>query len=76
MPFHSAGHPVTSGPFTTFSFTQASLSDVVYVEKLNSALYLDKTADVAQYATVYEELQQVSPLLEGSRDLLRSLLTA
>lgn len=76
MPFHSAGHPVASGPFTMFSFTQASLSDVVYVEQLNSALYLDRTADVAQYTTVYEELQQVSPLPEGSRDLLRSLLTA
>ncbi|MFI6015327.1 helix-turn-helix domain-containing protein [Streptomyces sp. NPDC051243] len=76
MPFHSPGHPVASGPFTLLSFSEEGLPDIVYVEQLTSALYLDKPADVAEYAQVHGELQRDSPAPQGSRDLLRSLLMA
>ncbi|WP_435218311.1 helix-turn-helix domain-containing protein [Streptomyces sp. bgisy034] len=76
MPFHSTGHPVGAGPFTMFSFSQGDPSDVVYVEQLTNALYLDKPADVSQYTEIHEELQRDSPASEGSRDLLRSLVIA
>ncbi|WP_329600172.1 helix-turn-helix domain-containing protein [Streptomyces pseudovenezuelae] len=76
MPFHSMGHPVGAGSFTLFSFSQVDLSDVVYVEQLTSALYMDKPEDVARYTEIHEELQRASPAPEGSRHLLRGLAVA
>ncbi|MFI6354143.1 helix-turn-helix domain-containing protein [Streptomyces sp. NPDC050743] len=74
MPFSFGGHSGESGAFTILSFPDADLSDVVYVEQLTSALYLDKREDVAQYEQALKELQQDSPGPDESRDLLRGLL--
>ncbi|PKW08551.1 Helix-turn-helix domain-containing protein [Streptomyces sp. 1222.5] len=73
MPFGFGGHSGESGAFTILSFPDADLSDVVYVEQLTSALYLDKREDVAQYEQALKELQQDSPGPDESRDLLRGL---
>lgn len=74
MPFGFGGHSGESGAFTILSFPDTDLSDVVYMEQLTSALYLDKREDVAQYEQALKELQQDSPGPEESRDLLRGLL--
>ncbi|MEV5883690.1 helix-turn-helix transcriptional regulator [Streptomyces sp. NPDC052020] len=74
MPFSFGGHSGESGAFTILSFPESDLSDVVYLEQLTSALYLDKREDVAQYETALKELQQDSPSPDESRDLLRGLL--
>ncbi|MEU6556947.1 helix-turn-helix transcriptional regulator [Streptomyces sp. NPDC046915] len=74
MPFSFGGHSGESGAFTILSFPESDLSDVVYLEQLTSALYLDKREDVAQYEQVLKELQQDSPGPGESRDLLRGLL--
>ncbi|OLZ64735.1 transcriptional regulator [Streptomyces sp. IMTB 2501] len=74
MPFGFGGHSGESGAFTVLSFPDADLSDVVYLEQLTSALYLDKREDVAQYEQALKELQQDSPGPDESRDLLRGLL--
>ncbi|MEU2929313.1 helix-turn-helix transcriptional regulator [Streptomyces sp. NPDC007251] len=74
MPFSFGGHSGESGAFTILSFPDADLSDVVYMEQLTSALYLDKREDVAQYEQALKELQQDSPGPAESRDLLRGLL--
>ncbi|UJA09587.1 XRE family transcriptional regulator [Streptomyces collinus] len=74
MPFSFGGHSGESGAFTLLSFPESDLSDVVYVEQLTSALYLDKREDVAQYEQALKELQQDSPGPDESRDLLRGLL--
>ncbi len=73
MPFGFGGHSGESGAFTLLSFPDADLSDVVYLEQLTSALYLDKREDVAQYEQALKELQQDSPGPDESRDLLRGL---
>lgn len=73
MPFGFGGHSGESGAFTILSFPDADLSDVVYLEQLTSALYLDKREDVAQYEQALKELQQDSPGPGESRDLLRGL---
>ena len=72
--FSLGGHSGESGAFTILSFPESDLSDVVYLEQLTSALYLDKHEDVAQYETALKELQQDSPGPDESRDLLRGLL--
>ncbi|MFF3910942.1 helix-turn-helix domain-containing protein [Streptomyces sp. NPDC001848] len=74
MPFSFGGHSGESGSFTILSFSESDLSDVVYLEQLTSALYLDKREDVAQYEAAMKELQQDSPGPDESRDLLRGLL--
>jgi transcriptional regulator with XRE-family HTH domain len=74
MPFGFGGHSGESGAFTLLSFPESDLSDVVYLEQLSSALYLDKAEDVAQYESALKELQQDSPGPDESRDLLRGLL--
>jgi transcriptional regulator with XRE-family HTH domain len=74
MPFGFGGHAGESGAFTILSFPESDLSDVVYLEQLTSALYLDKPEDVAQYEKALKELQHDSPGPEESRDLLRGLL--
>ncbi|MPY52117.1 helix-turn-helix domain-containing protein [Streptomyces acidicola] len=74
MPFSFGGHSGESGAFTVLSFPESDLSDVVYLEQLTSALYLDKGEDVTQYETALRQLQYDSPSPEESRDLLRGLL--
>jgi transcriptional regulator with XRE-family HTH domain len=74
MPFGFGGHSGESGAFTILSFPESDLSDVVYLEQLTSALYLDKHEDVAQYERALKELQQDSPGPDESRDVLRGLL--
>ncbi|MGV9275817.1 helix-turn-helix domain-containing protein [Streptomyces griseosporeus] len=74
MPFSFGGHSGESGAFTILSFPESDLSDVVFLEQLTSALYLDKREDVLQYEQALKELQQDSPGPDESRDLLRGLL--
>ncbi|QFQ99519.1 helix-turn-helix domain-containing protein [Streptomyces phaeolivaceus] len=74
MPFSFGGHSGESGAFTVLSFAESDLTDVVYLEQLTSALYLDKREDIAQYERAIRQLQDDSPSPSESRDLLRGLL--
>ncbi|MFD3622404.1 DUF5753 domain-containing protein [Streptomyces sp. NPDC058676] len=74
VPLSYGGHSGESGAFSILSFPEPDLSDVVYVEQLTSALYLDKPWDVAQYAMAMSSLQHDSLGPDESRDLLRGLL--
>ncbi|MBT2397338.1 helix-turn-helix transcriptional regulator [Streptomyces sp. ISL-100] len=74
MPFSFGGHAGESGAFTMLQFPESDLSDLVYLEQLTSALYLDKREEVAQYQRVMERLQKDSPSAAESRDVLRGLL--
>lgn len=74
MPFSFGGHAGESGAFTMLRFPESDLSDIVYLEQLTSALYLDKREEVAQYERVLERLTEDSPDPAETRDLLRGLL--
>jgi hypothetical protein len=54
--FRAGGHAAAGGPFAILRFPDRHLPDVVYVEQLTSALYLDKRSDVDHYAIAMEEL--------------------
>ncbi len=56
IPFQAGGHAAAGGSFTLLSFAEYDLHDVVYVEQLNSALYLDKPDVVNRYLLVMERL--------------------
>jgi uncharacterized protein DUF5753/helix-turn-helix protein len=56
IPFHAGGHAAAGGSFTILRFPEDELPDVVYVEQLTSALYLDKREDIDHYALAMERL--------------------
>ncbi|MBZ4015174.1 helix-turn-helix domain-containing protein [Streptomyces purpurogeneiscleroticus] len=74
VPFNFGGHAGESGAFTMLRFPESDLSDIVYLEQLTSALYLDKAEEVGQYERVMSSLQEESLDPSGTRDLLRGLL--
>jgi Domain of unknown function (DUF5753)/Helix-turn-helix domain len=56
IPFRAGGHAGAGGAFTILRFPDQDLPDVVYIEQLTSALYLDKRDDVDHYAAAMERL--------------------
>jgi Domain of unknown function (DUF5753) len=56
MPFYSGAHAAVGGPFTMLRFSEPDLPDLVYLEQLTSALYLDKSEDVQHYLVVMDRL--------------------
>ncbi len=56
VPFGGGGHAAAGGSFTILRFAEPELPDVVYIEQLTSALYLDGREDVDHYREVMNEL--------------------
>jgi hypothetical protein len=56
VPFELGGHAAAGGPFSILRFAERDLPDVVYLEQLTSALYLDKRDEVDHYLAVMERL--------------------
>jgi Domain of unknown function (DUF5753)/Helix-turn-helix domain len=56
VPFGRGGHAAAGGSFTVLRFSEADLPDVVYIEHLTSALYLDRRDDVDHYMEVMNRL--------------------
>jgi len=56
VPFGRGGHAAAGGSFTILRFAEHELPDVVYIEQLTSALYLDKREDVDNYMEVMNDL--------------------
>ncbi|MFE1955916.1 MULTISPECIES: helix-turn-helix domain-containing protein [Streptomyces] len=75
MPFDRGWHAGESGSFTLLTFPESDLSDVVFLEQLTSALYLDKREDVTQYEKAMALLAEQCPDPAESIGLLRRLLT-
>jgi len=62
MPFRFGGHVAESGAYTILRFPEPDLPDVVYLEHLTGAIYLDKRSDVDRYLDNMERLcAQASP---------------
>jgi transcriptional regulator with XRE-family HTH domain len=56
VPFSRGGHAAAGGSFTILRFAAAELPDIVYIEQLTSALYLDDREDVEHYMEVVNAL--------------------
>ncbi len=74
VPFHAGPHAAAGGPFTILRFPEPDLPDVVYLEQLNSALYLDQPDDVIDYVTVMDQLCVQAETGAASKDMLCALL--
>ncbi|GAA0728659.1 helix-turn-helix domain-containing protein [Dactylosporangium roseum] len=70
IPFQAGGHAAAGGAFSILRFPDEDLPDVVYIEQLTSALYLDKRDDVDLYAEAMERLcVEAHPPTETSKIL-------
>jgi hypothetical protein len=56
IPFNAGGHAAAGGAFSLLRFPEEDLPDIVYIEQLTSALYLDKRDDVEHYVLAMERL--------------------
>ncbi|WP_345696209.1 helix-turn-helix transcriptional regulator [Kitasatospora terrestris] len=74
MPFRFGAHAGESGAFSILRFPEQDLADVVYLEQLTSALYLDKRDDVDEYVQVMERLCVDSLTPQQTTDLLAGIL--
>ncbi|HLV75478.1 helix-turn-helix protein [Actinomadura hallensis] len=74
VPFGAGGHAAAGGPFTILRFAEPGLSDVVYLEQLTSALYLDKPTDVDTYMRAMNNLCITASRPDETTRLLKDLL--
>jgi transcriptional regulator with XRE-family HTH domain len=77
LPFEAGAHPAMVGSFSVLRFPDQELPDLVYLEHLTSALYLNKPEEVDQYLHVMESIcvraaapDQTVELLDGILDEL------
>jgi len=74
LPFSVGGHAAAGGPFTILRFSQPDLQDVVYLEQLTSALYLEKQTEVDAYSEVMEQLCLQAAATETTQKVLADIL--
>jgi transcriptional regulator with XRE-family HTH domain len=75
VPFRAGPHAAAGGPFTILRFFEQDVPDVVYLEQLNSALYLDHSDDVIAYMTVMDQVCVQAQTGTESRSILSGLLS-
>jgi transcriptional regulator with XRE-family HTH domain len=73
-PFLTGASYAAPGSFSILSFATDDLPDVVYVEHLTSAMYLDKRADVDRYAEAMDQIRATSYTPEQTKELIRTML--
>ena len=69
-----AGAYAAPGSFSILRFAVPELPDVVYLEQLTSAMYLDKPSDVDRYVTAMDKLSAASAPPDQSRQIIRAML--
>jgi len=74
LPFSAGAHRAMGGPFTILRYSEADLRDVVFIEQLTSALYLDKPTEVDSYLEVMEEVCLQAEPSAKTPGILRTVL--
>ncbi|MET8230579.1 helix-turn-helix transcriptional regulator [Micromonospora sp. NPDC005298] len=74
IPFAAGGHAAAGGAFTILRFGDQELPDIVYIEQLTSAIYLDKRDDLEYYAIAMERLCVEAEPPERTPEILGRLL--
>lgn len=67
------GHTALNG-FSILRFPDPQLTDVIYVEQLTNALYLDKREEVDAYLLVMERLSIISASPDESVDIINRIM--
>jgi hypothetical protein len=64
LPLASGAHPAFNGHFTVFDLDSEADPDVVYLDSMHGAHYLEKPAELARYRGIFAKLWSRSTLLE------------
>ncbi|WP_019928731.1 helix-turn-helix transcriptional regulator [Nocardia sp. BMG111209] len=69
LPYAAGGHTAVGCSFTILRFAEPELPDIVYIEQLQSAQYLDRPSDLDLYRQVMDQLslQAESPVQTQKR---------
>ena len=62
------------GSFSILKFATDDLPDIVYVEQLTTALYLDKRADVDRYTQAMDQIAASSTTCEQTTEIVQSVI--
>jgi hypothetical protein len=71
---YPVGANVAPASFSILQFATPDLPDVVYVEQLTSAMYLDKAGEVARYAAAMDRLSALSASPNESKRIIQDML--
>jgi transcriptional regulator with XRE-family HTH domain len=74
LPFEAGAHAAEAGAFTILRFPEPDLPDVVYIEQLTGALYLDKREDVDVHMAAMDRLGVESAAPRTSVEILSRIL--
>ncbi|MEV7425218.1 helix-turn-helix transcriptional regulator [Streptomyces sp. NPDC091212] len=70
LPLDAMPHPGMAGSFTMIGFPETADLDVVLVESLTSALYVEDPAEVSIYGGAFERLRAAALPFDKSADLI------
>ncbi|MGW4841720.1 helix-turn-helix domain-containing protein [Nocardia brasiliensis] len=70
LPYSAGEHAAAGSSFSILRFAEAELPDIVYLEHLTSALYLDRRQDLALYLSVMDRLSVQAERPEKSMEIL------
>jgi hypothetical protein len=73
IPFGAGGHPGMGKPFVILTFPERADPDVVYLEDLTSALYVEDLSQVDQYNVLFNHLRATALSFEDSASLITSI---
>ena len=74
VPFRSGGHAAAGGSFTILRFGEPDLPDVVYIEQLTSALYLERREDIDHYMEVMNRLNAEARIPADTASFLSEII--
>ncbi len=74
IPFGGGAHPAMGRPFIILVFPERVDTDVVYLEDLTSALYLEDVAEVDRYNVFFNHLRASALSFDDSSALVASVL--
>lgn len=74
MPFRFGSHAAEGGAFSILRFPEPDLPDIVYIEQLTGASYLDKREDVDHYMEAMNRLCVDSIAPESTADVLNTII--
>lgn len=69
VPFSLSGY-AAEGPFTMLRFTEPALPDIVYIEHLAGAMYLDRREELELYGRVFDRLTVDAATPDRTRQML------
>lgn len=70
VPHHLSGY-AAEGAFSMLRFAEPALPDLVYLEHLSGALYLDKSEEIELYSRVFDSLTVDAETPHRTRQILR-----